>query len=56
MICPNCEHKMPVNQTKNFTDPDQGFVYVERRRVCGNCGYRTMTVEIPQEFFRKGSQ
>jgi hypothetical protein len=43
---------MSCNQTKNFTDPDNDFMYVERRRVC-SCGYRMMTVEISQDVFTK---
>jgi len=52
MICPECNNRMSCNQTKNFTDPDNDFMYVERRRVC-SCGYRMMTVEISQDVFTK---
>lgn len=52
MICPNCNHKMGCNQTKNFSDPDKGFNYVERRRVCGECGTRFYTIEIPTDEYR----
>jgi transcriptional regulator NrdR family protein len=56
MVCINCSKKMICNQTKNYHDETQNFNYVERRRVCLSCGYRLMTVEIPQELFtRNGS-
>jgi len=51
MVCPKCESRMGCNQTRNYTDPDRGFVYVERRRICGNCGHRMMTVELDQETY-----
>jgi transcriptional regulator NrdR family protein len=44
---------MSCTQTKNFSDPDYGYNYVERRRVCTNCNNRTMTVEIPQEDLKR---
>jgi len=47
---------MLCNQTKNYHDPDKNFNYVERRRICIKCGYRQMTVEIPQEMFAKKDQ
>lgn len=48
MRCLACDGKMDCTQTKNFTDPDRGYYYVERRRVC-SCGYRMYTVEIPRD-------
>jgi transcriptional regulator NrdR family protein len=48
VICSKCNNKMDCTQTRNYSDPDGGYNYVERRRVCTHCGYRTMTVEIPQ--------
>jgi transcriptional regulator NrdR family protein len=49
MQCPKCDHKMECNQTKNFMDPDRGYYYVERRRVCVNCSHRMYTAEISRE-------
>jgi transcriptional regulator NrdR family protein len=53
MICTECNHKMSCNQTKHFSDPDGGYNYVERRRICDNCGHRIFTVELPQEALSK---
>jgi transcriptional regulator NrdR family protein len=53
MQCTQCDSKMDCTQTRNFTDPDKGYYYVERRRVCGNCGHRMYTVEIPKEELTK---
>lgn len=49
MQCPECNHKMECNQTRHFSDPDRGYNYVERRRICTSCGHRMYTVEIPRE-------
>jgi len=49
MRCQKCDSRMDCNQTKNFTDPEKGYYYVERRRVCSSCGHRMYTVELPQE-------
>lgn len=49
MQCPKCDHKMGCNQTKHFMDPDKGYYYVERRRVCENCDNRMYTIELPRE-------
>jgi transcriptional regulator NrdR family protein len=51
MMCPVCSSKMGCNQTRNYTDSNRGFMYVERRRVCSSCGYRMMTVEVDQDIF-----
>jgi len=48
MVSPECNSRMGCNQTKNYSDPAQGFNYVERRRICTNCGHRMMTVELDQ--------
>lgn len=52
MICPECNHKMSCNQTKHFSDPDKGFNYVERRRICTECGTRFFTIELPLDEYR----
>lgn len=48
MQCQQCDGKMGCTLTRNFMDPDKGYYYVERRRVCSNCGERVYTVEIPK--------
>jgi transcriptional regulator NrdR family protein len=53
VICPECSSKMACNQTKNYVDPEYGFNYVERRRICTECGHRMMTVEVSQEEFSR---
>ena len=52
MICPECNHKMACNQTKHYSHPDRGFNYVERRRICGECGTKIFTIEIPADEYR----
>jgi transcriptional regulator NrdR family protein len=49
MRCPQCDGRMECNQTKNFTDPDRDYYYVERRRICTDCGHRMYTVEMPKD-------
>jgi hypothetical protein len=51
MMCLKCESRMGCNQTKNYIDPDKGFVYVERRRVCTKCGLKIFTIEVPVDEF-----
>jgi transcriptional regulator NrdR family protein len=50
MICPECNSRMAVLQTRTFTDEARGFVYIERRRQCA-CGHRETTIELPKEKF-----
>lgn len=52
MMCPECNNKMTCNQTKHYSDPDKGFNYVERRKICTECGIRLFTIEIPLDEYR----
>lgn len=50
MNCPECnESGVKTLDTRSYVDEEQGFYYVERKRVCNTCGYKYMTIEVDIE-------
>jgi transcriptional regulator NrdR family protein len=53
MLCPSCEERTKVLETRQFYDKDGGFYYLDRRRECLSCGERFFSLEIPRDVWRK---
>lgn len=45
MNCPTCDAPTRVIDTRKYRDPNYGFDYTERRRVCSH-GHRHTTTEM----------
>jgi hypothetical protein len=58
MICQECHVKMFCTDTRNYTDPEKGFYYVQRKKTCPSCDVIIVTIEIDQNIFTeiKGDQ
>ena len=58
MICQECNVKMFCTETRNYTDPENGFYYVQRRKKCPSCDQLVVTIEVDQKIFSelKGNQ
>ena len=53
MLCPSCEERTKVLETRQFYDKDGGFYYLDRRRECLSCGERFFSLEIPRDVWQK---
>lgn len=53
MKCPECQSVLRTVDTRQFRDYDEGYDWVERRRACPACTYRTYTVEVPRDDFHR---
>lgn len=53
MLCPSCEERTKVLETRQFYDKDGGFYYLDRRRECLSCGERFFSLEIPRDIWQK---
>lgn len=53
MLCPSCEERTKVLETRQFYDKNGGFYYLDRRRECLSCGERFFSLEIPRDVWRK---
>lgn len=53
MLCPSCEEKTKVLETRQFYDKDGKFYYLDRRRECLSCGERFFSLEIPRDVWRQ---
>ena len=51
MWCPTCDKPTQVIDTRKFQDVSRTFDFVERRRICRECGYRHKSIEVPQEIW-----
>jgi transcriptional regulator NrdR family protein len=51
MICQECGVKMFCTETRNYTDPSNGFYYVQRRKKCPSCDQLVVTIEVDQKLF-----
>jgi transcriptional regulator NrdR family protein len=54
MICPECRtHGTFTYDSRKFKDPENDFLYVERRRRCkdATCAFRFSTTEIDSWLF-----
>lgn len=46
MICPTCECKTIVLETRNYKDNSGNFTYIERKRRCTKCNEKSTSIEI----------
>ena len=53
MLCPSCDERTKVLETRQFYDKDGGFYYLDRRRECLSCGERFFSLEIPRDVWQK---
>lgn len=53
MLCPSCEERTKVLETRQFYDKDGEFYYLDRRRECLSCGERFFSLEIPRDVWRQ---
>ena len=51
MLCPECNSKTKVWDTRTYTDPNKHFVYVERKHECIECNSRFKTIELPMDTY-----
>ena len=53
MWCPHCDKKTAVTDTRRYRDISNTFDFVQRQRVCKECDFKMMSIEIPQETWEK---
>ena len=53
MWCPTCDKPTQVTDTRKYRDITGTFDFVQRLRICRQCGYKTQSIEIPQETWEK---
>jgi transcriptional regulator NrdR family protein len=53
MLCPSCEEKTKVLETRQFYDKNFGFYYVERRRECLSCEKRFFSIEVNRDIWQQ---
>lgn len=53
MLCPSCEERTKVLETRQFYDKDVGFYYLDRKRECLSCNERFASLEIPYDIWRQ---
>lgn len=46
MLCPTCQCKTVVLETRRYTDNTGGFTYLERRRRCTECNEKSVSIEV----------
>jgi transcriptional regulator NrdR family protein len=56
MKCPQCGQVMRTKDTRQWRDIEKRFDWVERRKVCPDCDYRVMTIEMPKEIWAQYSE
>lgn len=49
MWCPECDKPTQVLDTRKYHDITGSFDFARRRRVCRDCGYKFLSIEVPQE-------
>ena len=42
-----------MTDTRKYRDITGTFDFVQRQRICRQCGYKTQSIEIPQETWEK---
>jgi transcriptional regulator NrdR family protein len=47
--CKQCEAATEVKDSRRFYDKNLDLRYVERRRLCPECGNRFVTIELTKE-------
>jgi transcriptional regulator NrdR family protein len=53
MWCPSCDKPTQVIDTRKYRDITDTFDFVQRQRVCRECGHKFASIEIPQETWDK---
>jgi len=53
MWCPECDKPTQVLDTRKYRDITGSFDFARRRRVCRDCGYKFLSIEVPQEEWNK---
>jgi len=53
MWCPTCDKPTQVTDTRKYQDVSQTFDFVRRQRVCRECNYKFISIEISQEIWDK---
>jgi len=53
MLCPSCEEKTKVLETRQFYDKNFDFYYMERRRECLSCAERFFSIEIERHVWQR---
>lgn len=53
MICPECQSKTYVYDTRQHYEPNHELVYMLRRRKCSSCETMFYTMEITAADFNK---
>ena len=53
MWCPSCDKPTQVIDTRKYRDITDTFDFVQRQRVCRECGHKFLSIEIPQETWDK---
>jgi transcriptional regulator NrdR family protein len=53
MWCPSCDKPTQVIDTRKYRDITDTFDFVQRQRVCRECGHKFSSIEIPQETWDK---
>lgn len=53
MWCPTCDKPTQVIDTRKYRDITNTFDFVQRQRVCRECGHKFVSIEIPQDTWVK---
>ena len=53
MWCPTCDKPTQVIDTRKYRDITNTFDFVQRLRICRECGRKFTSIEIPQETWDK---
>jgi transcriptional regulator NrdR family protein len=46
MLCPLCNSRSKVWDTRAYFDQEKSFNYVERKQECLECDHRFITIEV----------
>jgi transcriptional regulator NrdR family protein len=53
MWCPLCDKPTQVIDTRKYQDISRTFDFVERRRICRDCGHTFSSIEITKDLWEK---
>jgi len=53
MNCPECASVLRTKDTRQYWDSVHEHDWVERRRVCPSCSFKTYTIELPKDVYQR---